>query len=160
MTAIRWPADFRPDIAPVHSHNVLEIDAPAAVVWAWLVRAQRWPEWYRNCRSLRMEDGSAELTLGTHFIWTTLGVRVDTTVEEFEPPLRLAWRGHTVGGRGYHAWLLEPRGEGCRVTTDECQRGLLPWLARALLRRALIRAHDAWLADLARIARTGPPPVS
>ncbi len=161
MSAIRWPAEFEPAGAPVHTHNVLEVDASPERLWAWLVRAPLWPTWYPNCRGLRIRSGPGpDLGPGTRFTWWTLGVRVDTTVREFEPPYRLAWSGTTLGGRGYHAWLIEPVDGTVRVVTDEVQRGALPSAGRVVLRRMISRAHDVWLARLAAVARTGPPPLA
>jgi Polyketide cyclase / dehydrase and lipid transport len=159
LPAVRWPDDFPPGDAPVHSRNALRMDSPAERVWAWLVRAPLWHTWYRHCRRLRLENAPGpDLALGTRFTWATLGVRVDTTVEEWAPGRRLAWRGTGLGAEGYHAWALEPDGTGCQVVTEEAQRGLFPSLGRVVLRRALRRVHDEWLAALARVARTGPPP--
>lgn len=158
MSAIRWPAGFEPSSCPVHTVNELTIDAPIEAAWAWLVRAGRWSEWYSNCKRLRFESGSGpDLALATRFTWVTFGVRVDTTVREFEPPQRLAWEGRGLGARGYHAWLLRPTGRGCHVVTEEVQAGLAPSLARVGIRRGLLHYHQRWLEGLARRAEGGPP---
>ena len=34
------------------------MQAPAAAVWAWLVRAQQWPEWYSNSANVVFPDGN------------------------------------------------------------------------------------------------------
>jgi hypothetical protein len=158
-SGIRWPADMRPERASVHTSNVLDMDVAPERVWAWLIRATRWPDWYRHCKNVVLENAAGpDLALGTRFSWTTLGIRVTTVVEELEAPFRLGWRGATAAGRGYHTWLVEPRGTGSRVVTDETQRGPLPWVARSVIRRVVFNAHDEWLAALARVAESGPPP--
>ena len=48
-------------------------------------------------------------------------------------------------------------GAGCRVITEETQRGFLPSLGRLYIRGALHRNHQAWLEGLARMAATGVP---
>jgi hypothetical protein len=54
--------------------------------------------------------------------------------------------------------MLEPAGAGCRVLTEETQRGWLPMLARWYLLRMLARGHRGWLEDLRRVAESGDPP--
>src|SRR5215470_2836965 len=94
-----WPAESRPDGAPVYTFNEIEIAAPAERVWAWLVCAPRWPEYYENASKIRFVDGGGpDLALGTRFTWTTFNVNVDSTVTECVAPARLAWQGKTVGG--------------------------------------------------------------
>jgi hypothetical protein len=152
-----WPDTQHPDRCPVSSYNELAIAAPAETVWAWLVRARRWPEFYRNARRIEIEGGGDELTAGVTFRWTTFNLRVTTTVRELEPARRLAWFGSGYGSAGYHSWTLESRGAHCHVITEETQRGFLPSLGRLYIRGALHRHHQAWLEGLARMASGGPP---
>ena len=152
-----WPESMRPDQCPVRSFNELTIAAPAERVWAWLIRATRWPEFYGNARRVDINGGDHELTPGVTFRWTTFNLRVTTTVKEFEPARRLAWFGAGYGSQGYHAWTLEPRGDACHVVTEETQRGFLPSLGRLYIRGALHRQHQKWLEGLARVAAAGSP---
>ncbi len=159
MSVVYWPPGFEVEGAPVHTVNELEMDAPVERVWAWLVRAPLWPSFYGNCKRVVIEHGTTEsLDLGTVFSWTTFGIRVRTTVEEFVVNERLAWSGVALGSRGFHAWVLETRASGCRVVTEEVQRGWVPAVGRVWLRRALLREHQNWLEGLARVARDGMPP--
>jgi len=57
-----------------------------------------------------------------------------------------------LGSSGAHAELIEPAPEGCRVMTEEAQRGLLPALLRARTRRILLTAHGEWLRALKALA--------
>lgn len=137
------------------------IPAPAADIFAWLIQAERWPEWYSQCGSVRIISGPGPaLSVGTHFRWTVLGFPVTTTVEECESPLRLAWSGTGLGAAAYHSWDIEPTREGCRVFTEETQRGLIPAVARVMLRPLLRYTQRSWLDALARVAVSGPPPAS
>ena len=77
----------------------------------------------------------------------------------FEPFRELGWDARATGLYAYHGWMLEPAAVGCRVVTEETQRGWVPMLARWYLRGALHGAHEEWLASLARIAPTGEPPA-
>jgi hypothetical protein len=151
---IRWPSGLEPSAAHLHTVNSLDIPHSPDQIWPWLVRASRWPEYYRNCRRIRI-DG--DLTGGVAFRWWTFGVPVRTVVDDFAPCARLAWRGTGAGAIGYHAWILEPTTTGSRVITEETQRGAVPWLARLHLRRGLLHWHQRWLEGLARVAGLGHP---
>ncbi|GAB4202046.1 MAG: SRPBCC domain-containing protein [Roseiflexaceae bacterium] len=155
---VLWPVDLRPDQADLYAVNSLRIAAAPEAVWAWLVRAASWPQWYANCRRLVFEDGPGpDLRLGTRFSWTTFGARVHTTVEEYVPAQRLAWRGQGLGAEGYHGWVILPQPGGCLVITEEVQRGLVPRVARFLLQPAMLRQHQRWLEGLVAQAQSGPP---
>jgi hypothetical protein len=154
----RWPDEFRPDRAPVYSFNEIDVAAPPARVCAWLVRAADWPSYYANASNVRFVDrGGPDLALGSTITWRTFGVTVRTTVVEFEPHERLAWRGFLAGGAGYHAWVITPSGTGSHVVTEETQRGIVPSLGRLFLRGGLHTWHQRWLEGLKRVAEAGAP---
>ena len=151
----RWPDDARPEVSPVYSRRAIEVAAPVATVFAWLTHAERWPEWYSQCGSVKILDGPAPvLGFRSRFRWSVLGVAVETTVEEHDPPHRLAWSGTGLGAAAYHSWDFEPTATGCRVVTEETQRGPLPSLLRVVLRPLLSFTQERWLADLAKVAST------
>ncbi len=157
-TFVRFPEDLRPEGAPVYGFNECRTRASPEQLWAWLIRATRWPEWYPYAKRVVIETPShGKLQQGTRFTWTTSGVRVVTTVEEFVPYERLSWRGRGVGALGYHGFVLLPDGSGTRIVTEEVQRGLLPWLGRALIRKGLLRYHQVWIEQLAKRAEHGSP---
>lgn len=156
-TAVNWPAQARPELAPVYAYNELLLKAPPERVWAWLVQATRWPEWYGNARDVRIADGGRELVPGVAFDWITFGVRVHTRIEEFEPNRRLAWSGKGLGSTAYHAWVIEPHGSGSRVITEEVQQGVVASAGRWFLRRGLLKWHQRWLEGLGRVAEAGWP---
>lgn len=144
-----WPHDLRPESCPVFAHNERFVAAPAGRVWEELIRAPEWPGWYPNARRVRLDGDATVLSAGTRFRWITFGVPVDCRVEVHDPPRHLAWRGTGLGAEGWHLWWLEPREGGCRVTTEEVQRGLVPRLLRPLLVRGLLHFHQLWLDRLA-----------
>jgi uncharacterized protein YndB with AHSA1/START domain len=156
---IRWPEPFRPDRCPVHVVNELTMSARPEDVWARLVRAADWPSWYPNAKRVVFERGSPpDLAPGSVFRWSTFGVRIVSTVVEFEPPHRLAWDARCPGLRAYHAWLIEPTPEGCRVLTEETQSGWLARLADRLMPRRMHKFHQIWLERLAEQAAKDPLP--
>jgi hypothetical protein len=67
-------------------------------------------------------------------------------------PFRLAWSGTGLGAAAYHAWDIEPTPAGCRVSTEETQRGLVPTLARPLLRPLLKYTQEVWLEALKQVS--------
>lgn len=155
--SIRWPARFRPDRAPVHVRNEIEVEAPPERVWAWLVRATRWPEYYPNASHVRVEGGGPDLRAESRFRWRTFGVSLRSQVEEFEPVERLAWSARGMGVDVYHAWLLSLRASGCHVLTEESQYGALARLDHTLRPRRMGRWHQLWLEKLRDRAVAGPP---
>ena len=158
-----WPPSMRPEKANVYGHNEIVSPIPPERLWAWLIRARGWSQWYANCRRLKIENGGRELRLGTTFRWETFGTTITSTVDLFEParaPLhvcRLGWSWYGSTAQGYHVWLLEPFEDGTRVITEESQRGLGPRLAPSLFRAMLRTSHGMWLRSLSVRGQRPPP---
>ncbi len=156
---IQWPADYEPSLCPVHVRNELAMPVPAERVWAWLVRAQLWPTWYANSKNVRFLEGPApDLAAGTRFRWTTFGVTIESRVLEFVPSERIAWDAHAIGVHTYHAWLIAKTADGCRVITEETQRGWVARLGGLLMPHRMYRFHQIWLESLRDQASDGMPP--
>lgn len=156
---IRWPARFEPERCPVFVHNERAMAAPPEAVWAWLIRAELWPTWYSNSHAVVVEDGPrGELGPGARFRWRTFGVPLRSTIEEFVPGERIAWRGVGPGFAAYRAWFIAPRPGGCWVLTEETQHGALARLGHLLMPNRMRKYHQLWLEALERQARRGPPP--
>jgi hypothetical protein len=83
---------------------------------------------------------------------------VTTEITEFEPFRRLAWTGAALGATAHHAWLLDATGPEWEIVTEETQRGFLPGLFRGRMRPAMLRQHQSWIDELARLAETGEKP--
>lgn len=158
-TEINWPEHYAPGNAPVHVRNTLEINSPAERVWAWLVRAELWPDWYPNASKVRIADNAGpDLGLGREFHWRTFGVGIRSCVKEFEPCRRIAWDGHSFGIDVYHAWLIQGRGDSCLVVTEETQHGFIAQLGARLMPKRMSTQHQIWLEQLAKKSAAGPPP--
>jgi uncharacterized protein YndB with AHSA1/START domain len=157
---MKWPSAMEPGNVAVHVRNEIEIGAAPERVWRWLVAGERWPQWYGNCTTFHYLDGQRgpDLAAERSFEWRTFGTRVRSVVRAFEPFRELGWDARSVGLYAYHGWMLEPAAVGCRVVTEETQRGWVPTLARWYLRRMLLRGHQGWLEDLRRVAESGDPP--
>jgi uncharacterized protein YndB with AHSA1/START domain len=67
--------------------NEIIIATSPDTVWAWLVRASAWPEWYPYSEHVKIEDGGSRRT--RRFTWRTFVVAVRSTACEFEPSERI-----------------------------------------------------------------------
>jgi Polyketide cyclase / dehydrase and lipid transport len=154
-----WPGGRAPADAHVYAHNELFVPAGAERIWAWLVHAARWPSWYPNAWRIRSPAGP--LAAGSVFTWITFGLPITSTVDLADQPRAIGWQWQSRwwpgAAYGYHIWLLQPQGDGCRVVTEETQRGALPRFFSPVLTFALLRAHGMWLRRLSRNAARGLP---
>lgn len=155
--AITWPQAFAPARSPVFVSNRLEMRAKPADVWAWLIHAASWPQWYANSHDVVVQGGG-DLALGKRFTWRTFGVSLTTKVEEFVPESRIAWLAEGSGVRAYHAWLITPREGGCTVLTEETQHGLVSRIGKLIYPNRMKAQHQLWLEGLEHVAQGGPPP--
>ncbi len=155
---IDWPEHYAPENSPVHVRNSLRIAAPAEHVWAWLVRAEGWPDWYPNASRVRIAGGAGpDLALDTDFRWRTFGVAIRSRVREFVPCSRIAWDGRAIGIDVYHAWIIQQQQEACLVVTEETQHGVAARLGARLMPNRMSRFHQIWLENLAEKAAHGTP---
>jgi len=145
---IHWPDRYAPERVAVRVRNEIAIDAAPGRVWPWLIRAADWPVWYPNSADVRIDGGARDLSAGARFTWRTFGVKVASTVMEFTPSERIGWSGAGTMLDIYHAWLIEPRGSGCWVLTEENQNGLAARAQALLMPSRMHEGHDVWLAAL------------
>jgi hypothetical protein len=158
MRAIDWPEGLRAHERHLVAENELFCDAAPERLWAWLVRAPRWHELYRNCRRLKFLDGGGpDLKLGSRISWWTFGLRVVTIIDRFEPNAVLGWSGSGLGTRAHHVWTIDRVGNKTRLFTAEAQRGPASRLLAPVLRRGISSAHQTWLEGFARAAALGAP---
>ncbi len=150
--AIKWPDRFHPDRAPVHVRNDLDMAAPPEKIWAALIDAAAWPDWYPNARNVRLLSGGGTLAPGARFAWTTFGATIVSEVAEFVPGERIAWTGRAFGIDVYHAWLIRPSARGAHVLTEETQYGALARFAAALMPGRMSKFHQLWLENLEALA--------
>jgi len=149
---IRWPENYRPEDASFYVHNAIEINANPQKVWEILVNAEDWPNWYEGASNVKILDGKSRLELNAAFTWTTMDLDFKSTIREFEPYRRLAWESEKTIIKGWHAWLIIPKGSGCIVVTDEAQRGFLTFFEKIFVPNKLSRLHDVWLAGIKKKA--------
>ncbi len=158
---IEWPARFAPEHSPIHVSNSIETGAAIESVWSCLVDAARWPHYYEHASEIRLENGARRLEANTRFSWKTSHIRLRTIVTEYEPFERLAWQAEAPGVQAYHAWLLTPTADGgCRILTEETQRGWFARLGALFTPGRMHRVHQLWLEGLAAEAGKGSVPDS
>ena len=160
LLEVHWPEKYEPRNCPIHVRNELDMAAPPERVWAWLTRVTLWPAWYVNSANIEIIEGSRpDLEAGTRFRWKTFGVTITSTVVEYVADERIAWEAHAVGIDVYHAWVLQPSTNGCRVLTEETQYGFLARIAKLLMPNRMYKYHQLWLEGLQDKARVGLPPA-
>ncbi len=146
--AIIYPEKYAPKNSSVFVRNEIEIPVAPNIVWAWLVRASLWSNWYPNSSNVQLKNGSLDLANGTSFRWKTFGVTIDSVVEEFVPFQRLAWNAKAFGIEAYHAWLITKTETGCHVLTEETQNGFIARLGKLLMPKRMHTQHQIWLENL------------
>lgn len=157
---VQWPDYYNPHNCPIHVRNELDMAASPEHVWAWLTRAPLWPTWYINSANVEIIKGpTPDLTAGTRFRWKTFGVTIISTVLEFVPQERIAWKAEAFGLDVYHAWVLQPSDKGCLVLTEETQHGWLARLGKLLMPNRMYKFHQVWLEALEKQASGGLPPA-
>ncbi|HEY2384884.1 MAG TPA: SRPBCC family protein [Terriglobia bacterium] len=110
--------------------KTVEIDAPPGRVWPVLADVERWHEWTPSIRSIRRLEGGP-FTVGSSACVSQPKLREAIwTVSHLEPGRGFTW---TSGGSGLFratgSHLIEPSGNGSRVTLSVEFKGLLGGLA-------------------------------
>lgn len=157
---VMWPQGRAPQDNPVHVRNEIHIPAAPEIVWAWLLRAPLWPQWYANSHEVEILGGRprSDLAAGTRFRWRTFGVGITSEVIEFVPNERIAWSADGFGVDAYHAWVLLPVDDGCRVLTEETQHGFGARLMDIFMPKRMWEGHELWLNSLRLQSLQGMPP--
>lgn len=148
--SITWPDRFSPEVAQLVSRAELTIAAPPEAIWKRLVRAAEWSDWYPGASDVSFDLWPGpDLRAGTMFSWTTFDVRLNSVVNEFDPFSRIGWHARGDGVEAWHAWVLEPTGDGAtHVVTEESLLGLVPRFAVGL-DESITEQHIIWLERLA-----------
>jgi len=147
---ISWPVAYNPEDAGFFVHNEIDIKADPQIVWNLLIAAESWPEWYEGMTDVRVKTNTNGMLESSAVLsFKTMGQFFETvTIKEFEAPYRLSWEATRKDIRGYHAWLIIPTEDGCKVITSEAQHGFKAFLQKAFLPNKLRKLHDVWLAEL------------
>jgi uncharacterized protein YndB with AHSA1/START domain len=150
-------------VAPLLQAQV-DIDAPAAKVWALISNFRRMPEWSPQCRWMKpfgpLRPGTRTLNLNrrNRMFWTTT-----CTVVEVIPEKKLAFRVNT--NRTIWSYELEPNGQGTRVIESRhAENGVTAFSnlsvnalfgGTANFERELVEGMNASLANIKAAAEKG-----
>ena len=137
--------------APLQARKEIEIDAPFEKVWAVLTGIDRWPEWQPDVSSATLEG---DLAVGSVFRWKAKGMNITSLLQVLEPKRRVGWTGRSLGMNAIHVWVLDPRGEGTRVVTEESLSGWFPRVLKIFdshfLEKSLMRSLQVLKARVER----------
>lgn len=135
--------------APVITRDEIFIEAPIETVWEIQTDVAAWPAWQPDVDGAQ-SDGPLEV--GSVFRWQTAGLDITSTVQEIDPPRRIAWGGPAQGIVAVHVWTLEPQGNGVLVRTAESWEGEPVTAQVETLQGPLDASLRAWLENLKRTA--------
>lgn len=159
---VAWPEEFNPIKAKWYVYNEIEINAKPEVVWNILIDAKKWHTFYKGVESpVKYLDSTATtLRNGLSFKLHTMGLHLLPTMKEFVPNERMAWEVHRGNLTAYHAWIIVPTANGCRLITPEAQNGFLTFLQKVFLPNKLLNLHEHWLEVIKTRAEDTTPKLS
>jgi uncharacterized protein YndB with AHSA1/START domain len=131
--------------APVVAADEIEIAASPEAVWDVLTDLESWPRWNPDVKSMSLDGG---LEKGSVFRWRAGPGTITSTIQDVQPPTRIAWTGSTFGIKAKHVYRLEPRGEATHVQTEESYEGLVARLLRGSLQKTLEKGLSDGLRSL------------
>jgi len=102
---------------PIHIEHSTNINASPERVWAVMGDVERWPEWTESMKSVERLD-SGEFGLGSK---AQLRIRRSPnaniwTVTELTPNRSFTWETNSGGVKGVASHVIEPDGNGAKVT--------------------------------------------
>ncbi len=147
---IVWPDEFNPQKANFFMYNEIEINAKPEVVWDILIDATKWHSFYKGVQSpvIILDSTAKVLKNGLAFKLHTMGLHLEPVMKEFVPNERMAWEVRARNISGYHAWVIVPTANGCRLITAESQNGFLTFMQKVFQPNKLLKLHDIWLSEL------------
>lgn len=125
----------------------IEINAKPEVVWNILIDAKKWHTFYDGVQSPVefLDPNATTLKNGLAFKMHTMGLRLEPVMKEFVPNERMAWEVRRGNLTTYHAWVIVPTDDGCRLITPEAQNGFLTTMQKWFQPNKLLKLHDKWL---------------
>jgi hypothetical protein len=124
----------------------LEAGVPAAAVWERAYAdARAWPVWSEEIKRAEL-DGPLALGARARIVFGT-GLRLKFEVVEFEAGRLFTDEARLPGARMGHRHMVEPAGDGSRLTNTIYIEGPLAWLWRRVMgpraARSLPEAQEA-----------------
>ena len=133
-----------------HAPAVVEVEriirAPLATLWNLHVDIAGWPRWNRH---ISAASPHGPIGVGATFDWETEGLKITSTISEYDPMRRIAWTGTASGIEARHVWTFTPRSEqAALVHTAESWAGHPVRADPAAMRAALDGSLQGWLTAL------------
>jgi len=113
----------------IHIERTINVNAPPAAVWGVMTDVEQWPEWTESMKSVeRLEEGA--FGLGST---AKLRIRRAPTagvwkVTELTEGRSFTWENDSGGVHGVASHLIEPDGNGSKVTLTVTLSGLVATL--------------------------------
>jgi hypothetical protein len=150
-----WPSEFNPENSKFYVYNEIEINVTPEVVWNILIDAKQWHTFYNGVQSPVEFFDSSTTTLNSDvkFKMHTMNLRLEPIMKEFVTNERMAWEVRRKNLRAYHAWIIVPTENGCRLITPESQNGFLTFLQKLFQPNKLLKLHDVWLKEIKEKAK-------
>lgn len=134
--------------APVHASAAVAIDAAPAQVWAVLLDAARWNEWYDEIRNVAA-DGP--LAAGSAFSFSAGPVRIEAVVDEMHEAARLRFHGKARGSTADYLFTLAANDAGgTDVWVEQTMKGMTAKAMRPMLQKVIGTSLPQWLDALRR----------
>jgi carbon monoxide dehydrogenase subunit G len=113
----------------IHIDRTVNINASTERVWAVMADVERWPEWTESMKSVERLD-SGEFGLGST---AKLKIRRSPsanvwTVTELMPNRSFTWETNSGGVKGVATHVIEPDGNGSKVTLTVDLSGIVATL--------------------------------
>lgn len=138
----------------VLSSAEINANAPIERVWGLQTDIKNWANWNSDIESMKV---NGETGLGTVFIWKVGGITIESTITEYQPNSRIAWKGKTFGVDAYHVWAFTQSGNTTHIYTEEKFTGILPWLMPGTMRNAIDKALKHGVEVLKKTAEQQSP---
>ena len=118
------------------TEGVVEIDAPASVVWDVFSDVERWAEWTESVDRITALDG-AEVAVGNRFrIEQQKFPKLVWQVTEVEPGVSWTWRQKSPGGTTFATHEVVPQGDRRTLVRQRIdQRGPFGWIVGKVTRK-------------------------
>jgi len=112
----------------------IDIAASPERVWAIMSDVERWREWTASISSIRRLDGRP-FGQGSRVLIRQPRLPPNySTVTEFEPPRSFTWVSRSPGVVAAARHVIEPAGDGSRVTLSVHFGGMLGWFVARLVK--------------------------
>ncbi|MBU2646259.1 SRPBCC domain-containing protein [bacterium] len=125
------------DKKPVAANAEIMINAPIKKIWEIQTNLSGWKNWNSDIQSMQV---TGDVGLGTNFTWKAGGITIESTITEYSPYSKIAWKGKTIGINAYHTWQFTETENGTLAHTEEAFTGVLAWLMPGTMRNQIEKA--------------------